>query len=631
MGYCSYPFSAVIGQEMVKQALILNLINPKIGGVLLSGEKGTAKSTMVRGLGELSNTKVVDLPLNATEDRVVGSISIEKTVSGGKRIFEPGILKKADDEILYIDEVNLLNEHIVNSILEASSSGVNRVEREGISLQHSARFTLVGSMNPEEGFLRSQLLDRFGIYVEVTGSEHLMERKEIVRRRLEFEQNLDGFIKKHEVETKNLSLEIEAAKCRLKKVKVTEPILKMIVEIVNAANCAGHRGELVMFETARALAAWDGRENININDVKTAAELALPHRKREKPESPPPPQNEQEEEQENQQDESEEMPEDQQLPPEEAAEDSPENEPDDESEEENQDDGAPEEMPDLSDILDQVDEIGRVFSVKNLNIKVNDRKKRKGEGKRIKTHTDLKKGQYIKSRIKQNELTDLAFDATLRAAAPYQQKRQKNGLALCIKSEDIREKVREKRSGSTIVFVVDASGSMGAKKRMSTVKGAIVSLLTDAYQKRDRVGLVAFRKKEAEILLNVTRSVDLAQKSLQDLPTGGKTPLADGLLKGYELIRNEMRKNEDFLPIMVVVSDGRTNVGTPGQEPFKEAVAIGRKIAFEGIQTIVVDTEVDFIKLGLAKDLAANMNAQYYRIENLEAFVSMAVKGAARW
>jgi len=634
MAYCSYPFSAVIGQETVKQALILNLINPKIGGVLLSGEKGTAKSTMVRGLGELSRTQVVDLPLNATEDRVVGSISIEKTVSGGKRVFEPGILKKADGEILYIDEVNLLNEHIVNSILEASSTGINRVEREGISMTHPAHFTLVGSMNPEEGFLRSQLLDRFGIYVEVSGSSHLMERKEIVRRRLLFEQNPRDFIEKSQEDTKNLALEIEAAKGRLAKVKATEPILKMIIEIVNAANCAGHRGELVMFETARALAAWDGRENININDVKTAAELALPHRKREKPEPPAEQQSETEpedqDEQDQPQDQDDESPDEDQpddeneLPPENPQDQSDESQEDqqedneDENDEE-QEENNPEEMPDLSDILDQVDEIGRVFAVKNLNIKVNDRKKRKGEGKRIKTHTDLKKGQYIKSRTKQNELTDLAFDATLRAAAPFQSKREKNGLALCIKSEDIREKVREKRSGSTIVFVVDASGSMGAKKRMSTVKGAIVSLLTDAYQKRDRVGLVAFRKKEAEVLLNVTRSVDLAQKSLQDLPTGGKTPLADGLVKGYELIKNETRKNEDVLPIMVVVSDGRTNVGTSGQDPLKEAVNIGRKIAFEGIQTIVIDTESDFIKLGLAKDLAANMGAQYYRIEDLES------------
>lgn len=644
MAYCSYPFSAVIGQETVKQALILNLINPQIGGVLLSGEKGTAKSTMVRGLGELSSTRVVDLPLNATEDRVVGSISIEKTVAGGKRVFEPGILKKADGQILYIDEVNLLNEHLVNAILEVSSTGINRVEREGISMTHPAHFILVGSMNPEEGFLRSQLLDRFGIYVEVTGSSHLMERKEIVKRRLLFEEDPRGFIDDSLKDTKNLALEIEAAKGRLAKVKVTEAILKMIIEIVNAANCAGHRGELVMFETARALAAWDGRGNININDVKRAAELALPHRKREKPEPPAEPLNETEPDEQDQedqpQDQEDESP-DQSDNENELPAENQQDQPDDNQEDQQEDDdhendqeeekNKPEEMPDLSDIIDQVDEIGRVFAVKNLNIKVNDRKKRKGEGKRIKTHTDLKKGQYIKSRIKQNELTDLAFDATLRAAAPYQNQREKKGLALCIRSEDIREKVREKRSGSTIVFVVDASGSMGAKKRMATVKGAIVSLLTDAYQKRDRVGLVAFRKKEAEVLLNVTRSVDMAQKSLQDLPTGGKTPLADGLLKGYELIKNEMRKNQDVLPIMVVVSDGRTNVGTPGQDPFKEAVAVGRKIAFEGVQTIVVDTEADFIKLGLARDLAANMSAQYYRIEELESdLLADAVRNVSR-
>lgn len=632
-----FPFAAVMGQEMVKKALILNLINPQIGGVLLAGEKGTAKSTLVRNLGQIApNMEVVDLPLNATEDRVIGSIDIEKTISLGKRAFGSGILKKADGNILYIDEVNLLSEHIVNSILEVAASGVNHIEREGISIEHPARFVLIGTMNPEEGFLRSQFLDRFGLYVAVEGSKNSVERKEIIKRRLAFEHNTAGFVKTWEGNTEMLKNQIQEARKNLAAVKISETVFKLTADIVNKAYCAGNRAELVMIETARALAALAGRQNINIDDIKEAAELALPHRKREKPNDPQEPQqNDQSDEapeeqpEENQQDDQEDEQndagddsEDQSQPeasesPETGADETDDNDADDADKEESE----PPEQPDLNELLDQIDAIGRTFMIKNLNIKAVDHKKRKGEGKRIKTKTDAKKGQYIKSAIPRNKINDLAFDATLRAAAPYQRVREDNGLALIIKTEDLREKLREKRTGSTIVFVVDASGSMGAKKRMETVKGAVVSLLTDAYQKRDRVGLVSFRKKDAEVLLNITRSVDMAEKCLRDLPTGGKTPLAAGLLKGYQVIKNEQRKNKDLLPILVLVSDGRTNAALMAGDPFTEAQEMGRRIAGEGIQTIVVDTEVEFIKLGLAKQLAAAMGARYYRIEDLEADV----------
>lgn len=625
-GSYRFPFAAVIGQEKVKRALLLNLINPRIGGVLMAGEKGTAKSTLVRSLGEIApDMEVVELPLNATEDRVIGSIDIEKTIRQGVRSFGSGILKRAHENILYIDEVNLLSEHIVNSILEVAASGVNRIEREGISIEHPSRFVLIGTMNPEEGFLRSQFLDRFGIYVEVEGSKSLAERKEVVRRRLRFERDPEMFVKAWAMETENLKEQILEARKKLASVKMSETVFKLTVEIVNEAFCAGNRAELVMIETARALAALNNRQNISIDDIKEAAEYVLPHRKREKPEVPQesPEQNDQESEEresendsfDNQEDEDQEeaAPENQENP-------SAENEPEPtESDDLEPDEGS--QLPDLQDFLDQIDAIGQTFAVRNFNIKALDRKKRKGEGKRIKTKTDTKKGQYIRSVTPRHQLSDLAFDATLRAAAPYQRSRIGNGMALIIETADFREKLREKRTGSSIVFVVDGSGSMGAKKRMETVKGAVVSLLTDAYQKRDRVGMVSFRKKEAEVLLNITRSVDMAQKCLRDLPTGGKTPLAAGLLKGYEVIKNEQRKNPDLLPILVLVSDGRTNVAINEGDPFLEAMEMGKRIAGEGIQTIVVDTEVDFIKLGLARKLAAAMCARYYRIEELKADV----------
>lgn len=633
-----FPFVAVMGQERVKKALILNLINPLIGGVLLSGEKGTAKSTLVRNLGQIApNMEVVDLPLNATEDRVIGSIDIEKTISQGKRAFGSGILKKAHKNILYIDEVNLLSEHIVNSILEVAASGVNHIEREGISFEHPARFVLIGTMNPEEGFLRSQFLDRFGLYVAVEGSKNPVERKEIVKRRLAFEHHPAGFVKAWEEDTEILKNQILEARKNLEAVKISETVLKLTADIVNEAYCAGNRAELMMIETAKALAALAGRQNINIDDIKEAAQLVLPHRKREKPNDPQEPDDQNDEAPEQQPEEKkQESPEkdqndaeddstDQSEP--EASEAPDDNDKDNDDNDDNdaedleQEEIEPPQQPDLSELLDQIDAIGRTFMVKNLNIKVLDRKKRRGEGKRLKTKTDAKKGQYIKSALPHNTINDLAFDATLRAAAPYQRVREANGLALIIKTEDLREKLREKRTGSTIVFVVDASGSMGVKKRMETVKGAVVSLLTDAYQKRDRVGLVSFRKKDAEVLLNITRSVDMAEKCLRDLPTGGKTPLAAGLLKGYEVIKNEQRKNSDLLPILVLVSDGRTNVALGEGDSFTEALEMGKRIAGEGVQMIVVDTEVDFIKLGLARKLAAAMGARYYRIEDLEADV----------
>jgi magnesium chelatase subunit D len=635
MGTYSFPFVSVIGQEKVKKALILNIINPKIGGVILAGEKGTGKSTLVRGLEKISDgMQVIDLPLNATEDRVIGSIDIEKTISDGQRHFEPGLLKKAHNNILYIDEVNLLSEHIVNSILEVASQGVNRVEREGVSHTHLSEFVLIGTMNEEEGHLRSQFLDRFGLYVQVEGSSYVIERKEIIKRRLEYEKSPVDFHKKHQNESEVLRIEIQEAKKKLKSVQISESNLKIVAQIVNDANCAGHRAELVIIETARALAAYDGRININIQDITEAAEYALPHRKREQPPQQEP---EEPEEMENEMEEEQDEPEQNQTEEEDPTENQEEEElppppPQSEEEQENkEEEETPEDSPDTlpeqqqmddAEIPETIDEIGRVFTIKNLSIRANDRIKRRGEGKRVKTKTDTKKGQYIKSSIPKQKVNDLAFDATLRAAAPFQKTREKQDTALTIYSEDIREKLREKRTGSTIIFSVDSSGSMGAKKRMSTVKGAVVSLLTDAYQKRDKVGLVSFRKNSADALLNITRSVDMAEKCLKDLPTGGKTPLSAGLLKSYEMIKNAKRKQEDILPILVVVSDGRTNVSVdPTKDPCEEAMGIARKIKEANIQTIVVDTEVDFIKLGLAKDLSYALGAKYFRLEELESEV----------
>jgi magnesium chelatase subunit D len=268
---------------------------------------------------------------------------------------------------------------------------------------------------------------------------------------------------------------------------------------------------------------------------------------------------------------------------------------------------------------DNIEEQGEVFPVRPFSVETNDLKVRKGSGKRSRVKTDSLQGRYIKYTFPKGRIADIAFDATFRAAAPFQNTRKRNGLAIAIHSSDLREKVREKRTGSTILFVVDASGSMGANRRMKAVKGAILSLLNDAYQKRDRVGLVAFRKDSAELILGITRSVDLAHKKLKELPTGGRTPLAAGLQMGYEIIKAAKVKDSDMIPMLILVSDGRSNVSLNGENPIESSIRAASRITAEGIKSLVIDTECDFICLGLANKIAEAMKADYYKLEELKA------------
>ena len=632
-----FPFVAIMGQEKLKKALTLNIINPKIGGVLICGEKGTAKSTAVRGIGELlKHVKVIDLPLNITEDRLIGSIDIEKAISEGEKEIEYGLLKKAHGNILYIDEVNLLSEHIVNSILSVAASGENSIEREGFSSVHQCEFILVGTMNPEEGPLRSAFLDRFGLYVEVEGNKDLNQRVELLKRRLDFERNPMEFKEIWAHDEEILLEQIESAKKLIKKMIVKEQALHIAAQFSSRANCNGHRGEIVIIEAAKAIAALDGRDYINIEDLKEASELALPHRikegstqKEEKNEVGP---------EEDVNDSSEENNEkNSQNEPHKAVnennggnaeggledsiseQDFEENADEEESKNETteNEDMSQEDNFSSENYDDEVFDIGNIFKVKDLKIKIMDRKKRQGAGKRLKSKTTINDGRYVKYKSCNGKIKDLAFDATIRAAAPYQNLRRKDEVAISIHKSDIKEKVREKRTGATILFTVDASSSMGVNKRMEAVKGAILSLLTDAYEKRDKVGLIAFRKNSAEILLNITRSVELAQKELKYMATGGRTPLASGLKKAYELLEIISKKDSDMVPLLVVISDGRANYEENGNEPFSEALKISSKIREKNIQSIVIDCEDGFIKLKMAKELSDALGGEYCKIDDL--------------
>lgn len=674
----TYPFSAIVGQEKMKKALLLNAINPQVGGVLIKGQKGTAKSTVVRALtailpaqevvedcpfgcfpytknkmcffcqerfgrGEvlatvLGEAKVVDLPLNATEDRLVGALDLEITIKEGRKKLDGGILSRANRNLLYIDEVNLLADHLVEVILDTAASGINLVEREGISFAHPAEFILVGTMNPEEGALRPQFLDRFGLVVDVEGIVEANDRVEIIERRELFDNDPLEFYKQWQVKEDELKQKIVQARAILPHVKISNYLLRLIAEIAVKANVHGHRADIIMTQTAKAIACYDIRDEVTQEDVLEAAALVLAHRQHEEMSEQPQTEHEQteqeSEEEESEEESLEEEPQDEspaETPEEElSGESSPENsqapppvpdELDDKSREELADDqeepGKDQQQPDIS-AEEILFEIGDIFRVKQL-APPPDKLLRKGSGRRSKTKTSEKSGRYVRSTIPFTDKLDLAFDATLRAAAPFQRRREKKGRAIAIEKQDIRHKIREKRVGNTILFVVDASGSMGAQQRMVATKGAIMSLLADAYQRRDHIGMIAFRGEKAELLLSPTRSVDLAHKKLQELPTGGKTPLAKGLALAYEVMLGQLAKDVDIVPVIVLVSDGRANVPLLEEDPVQDALKVANYIKASQIKSIVIDTENDFISLGITKTICKALEGQYYKIKDLQA------------
>jgi magnesium chelatase subunit D len=620
----AFPFAAVLGQDDIKKALIWNIVNPEIGGVLISGEKGTAKSTLVRGAGAVAgHIRIVDLPLNITEDRLIGNVDFEHAVKYGEKRFEPGLLHRADGNILYVDEVNLLSDHIVKALLESASSGVNIVEREGVSYRHDAKFILVGSMNPEEGGLRPQFLDRFGLYVEVKGEQDLRKRVEITRRRIEYENAPSAFHKKWRAETEKLTLAIEKARQMLPRVSVTDNAMQLAASIARESNCAGHRAELVIVETAKAIAAYGGRTVLNIADIKEAAKYALPHRARQS-EPPDMPDQPEEHEESPEMDQPESSPDDagqensqrETSPrPQSSAEEPPSDE-----REEDKPENQPDEQPRPGEQPETVFDPGEPFAVSRWLSGKNSGLIKKGSGRRSLVATSSMQGRYVRYAFPAgNDIRDIAIDATLRAAAPYQQTREANGTAVSITKSDIRVKVRERRTGNTIVFVVDASGSMGANRQMTAVKGAILSLLNDAYQKRDKVSLIAFRKNSAELLLGITRSVELAEKRLAVLPTGGVTPLAAGLDMAFEVVKAAKIKDKDMLPVIVLVTDGRATYSERGPDAFGDALRSASRIGAEKIKSVIIDTDRNFIRLNLAEKLAAAMDADRYQIEDLRA------------
>ena len=654
----SFPFTAIVGQTAMKRALLLNTVNPRIGGVLIRGKKGTAKSTAVRSLAALlpevavlqgcpyscppearqglcqwcesgSNdnppvshqVRIVDLPVGASEDRLVGSLDIEQAIKSGTKSFEPGLIAAAHRGILYIDEVNLLNDHLVDVLLDASAMGRNYVEREGISVSHSAEFILVGTMNPEEGDLRPQLLDRFGLAVEVDGIMPSQERRQVVRRRMAYESDPFSFMDQWQEEEGKERERLLRSREMLGHVTVSDDILGLITDICAEYQVDGLRGDIVMYKTASTIAAYDGRTEVDVEDVREAAQMALLHRQRRQPFQQPHLVTEQLDnmldEYQNQSHSRE--PEDNNS----SAQDRNEEESDPSDLGDDEQENAPDSG---AGPQDQWFETGDPYNVQSILLPPPDRRERPSSGRRATTVSGSSSGRYVRAQIPQGTVSDLALDATLRAAAPHQEGRRESaeddaGSTLVIEPWDVREKVRETKTGSLILFVVDASGSMGAQRRMVAVKGAVLSLLLDAYQRRDRVALISFRGTSADLLLPPTNSVDLAQLYLQDLPTGGRTPLSKGLYLALETLETERLKDRNVLPLVVVLSDGRANVAMDGGSA--QAVEEARNYAsiFEdkSMTSVVIDTELDFIKLQMAKPFAEAMGARYLKLEDLRA------------
>ncbi len=668
-----FPFTAIVGQERMKRALILNAITPRIGGVLIRGERGTAKSTAARALAALlpeidvvsecpfgcdpdrprtwctecrervedgeelprtrRRTRFVDLPVSATEDRVVGTLDIERAIQEGERHFEPGVLAAANRGVLYVDEVNLLDDHVVDLLLDAAAMAVNVVEREGISFSHPARFILIGTMNPEEGDLRPQLLDRFALCVDIRSIRDPRDRMLIMERNLAYESDPQGFCEEWAAREQALTDEIIRARQLLPEVQHTRSDLATIATTMSELGVDGHRPDLVVLKAARAHAALDGRAHLSERDILMAAELALPHRLKRHP---------LDETDVTFGDLSERLSEARARNPS-ADEDQVHEEPlqvsgkkkeqiatgesDDDCSAERTNPArnpAPQDVPRWPsegrwwEGGEQIDP-DQPFKASRLETPL-DRLTRSSGGRRSQTRTSRKRGRYVQARPSPDDPSDLAFDATLRAAAPHQGQREKrDGPALVLRPDDYRRKVRVTRAANLVLFVVDASWSMAVAERMEATKGAVLSLLTDAYQRRDHVGLVVFQKNDAFVVLPPTNSVELAKRALTDIPVGGKTPLSAGLHTAYEVIVREVGQHPDLIPLMVLLTDGAGNVSMTKRPPQEEAQLIAEQFPQAGIRSVVINMENEAFDQGLAQSLAARLDAPCYSLAELKA------------
>ncbi len=658
----TFPFSAVVGSEDMALALILTTVSPEVGGVLVRGEKGTAKTTMVRALAhvlpsiavvegcrfscdplDLDGTcpdgphdhpvarsrpaKLVELPVGASEDRVIGSLDLRQALGVGVVVYEPGLLAAAHRGILYVDEVNLLHDHLVDLLLDAAAMGRSTVERDGVSVAHASRLILIGTMNPEEGELRPQLLDRFGLTVEIAAPRDPQLRAEVVRRRMAFDRDPVSFVAAYAADEQELRARIARAQTLLPSVRLGDLQLATIARVCGAFEVDGMRADIVTARAAAAHAAWHGRSEITKPDIRAAARLALPHRRRRNPFDAPG----LDEDLLDQLLDAE--PDPDPTPPEgnpptgssrsSTNGDVPTQRGNGSSASSEHKDLQPEPVEALSDepstrseqLPDPTSQIvppgnsyrTRLFTAPGVGI---------GEaGRRSRALTAT--GRTVGARRAHRAGGRLHLTGTIRAAAPWQLERGRPpDEPLRLSSRDLRLAVTEGRESNLVLLVVDASGSMAAKRRMSAVKAAALSLLLDAYQRRDKVGLITFRGAEATLALPPTSSIDTAARRLQDLPSGGRTPLAEGLLCAAETLRLERIRDPRRRPLLVLVTDGRA---TYGPDAVARSQLAADQLRRTGVASLLIDCESGRMSLGLAQTLSIHLGAQYVTVGEVGA------------
>jgi magnesium chelatase subunit D len=560
------PFSAVVGQDDAKTALLLAAIEPRLGGVLLRGQKGSAKTTLARGLAGLlpGDAPFVELPLGATEDRVLGSLDLAELLTTGTPRYRPGLLAAAHGGVLYVDEINLLADHLVDVLLDVAVSGVNRVEREGVSHSHPARFVLVASMNPEEGELRPQLLDRFGLAVDIEASKDPVVREAAVRRQLEADADpatLAPYVERDCTLRDRLRATAAAP--------VPADVVATAARVAVAVGAEGLRADLMLCRAAAAHAGWETRPTTSGDDLRRVAPFVLAHRRRRTPFDDPglspdeldeafaPPVGDGNDHRERDREET--------IEPDHAT--------------------APPPLPTSPP----------AFTT---------------PGRRAPTSGTT--GRFVRDAPATEASTSLAVTATAVSVAA----RRATDPGAAATAVDLREAVREHRVGNLVVLVVDASGSMGAQRRIAAAQGVALELLTDAYQHRDRVALVTFRGERAEIVLRPTGSIEIARARLGDVAVGGATPLADALDTALAVAKAGMR-DQQLDPLLVVLTDGRATSG--GDDPVAAAHAAAVRVAGAGVPAVVVDAEIGPARLGLAADLARSLKGEYVALDDFSA------------
>nr|WP_229074115.1 VWA domain-containing protein [Actinoplanes sp. DH11] len=726
-----YPFSAVVGLDDLRLALLLTAVSPAVGGVLVRGEKGTAKSTVVRALAALlpaidtvrgcrfacdpaapdpacpdgphpiggpadtRPARLVELPVGATEDRVVGTLDLQRALSDGVKAYEPGLLAAAHRGVLYVDEVNLLPDHLVDLLLDAAAMGRAHVERDGVSVKHAARFLLVGTMNPEEGEPRPQLVDRFGLVVNVSAPRDAGQRAEVVRRRLAYEADPDGFATRFVAAEREYAQRIATARAQLPAVRLPDAELDRIARVCLAYGVDGMRADIVVARCAVALAAWHGRDRVTADDVRDAARLALPHRRRTDPLDPPGTDEEkldealaEAERQAAAESDSASDPGSDPDPDPGSGSDGSGSGPDsgpggDDPDGDGppdgggggaprnpQDGGGPQgagsaapgtggsttPQPAEQNGAGQPEKAGAVASAgpayRTKALRITARGDGGHAGRR--SPAFARRGRVVGSRAPVGKLAGAPhLPATLRAAldragAEAVRPSGSSGASAAgvsaagvsaaavsaaggsgagasgagrvsagaarvrVLPRDLRESVHVGREANLVLFVVDASGSMAARKRMTLVKTAVLSLLRDAYQRRDRIGMITFRGADADVVLPPTSSHEVGVMRLAALRTGGRTPIAAGLRAAAATIATERRRDPRRRPLLVLVTDGRA---TSGPDPLRVAPALA------GVSTVVVDCESGPIRLGLAGRLATGLKADIMPLEQLQASV----------